>query len=62
MKNLASLAAAMLCSVWAQTPDTILVNGKVLTVDARNSVQQAVAIREGKIAAVGTTAALRATA
>ncbi len=46
----------------AQAPDTILINGKILTVDARNTVQQALAIREGKIAALGTTAAIRAIA
>jgi predicted amidohydrolase YtcJ len=48
-------------SLHAQAPDTILINGKILTVDARNTVQQALSIREGKIAALGTTAALRAT-
>jgi predicted amidohydrolase YtcJ len=40
----------------AQAPDTILINGKVLTVDAQDNVAQAVAIANGKITAVGTTA------
>jgi predicted amidohydrolase YtcJ len=40
------------------SPNTILINGKILTVDPQDSVVQAVAIREGKIAAVGTSAAI----
>src|SRR5690349_7814010 len=39
---------------FAQQADTILVNGKVLTVDAQNSVRSAIAIRDGRIAAVGS--------
>jgi hypothetical protein len=39
--------------------DAVLVNGKVLTADAQFSTQQALAIRDGKIAAVGTTAQIR---
>ena len=40
----------------AQTADTILINGKILTVDAKDTVAQAVAIANGKIIAVGSTA------
>ena len=40
-------------------PDTILVNGHVLTVDARFSTAQAVAIAGGKVTVVGTTADIR---
>jgi predicted amidohydrolase YtcJ len=40
----------------AQTADLILINGKVLTVDAKDSVAQALAIAKGKIVAVGSTA------
>ena len=47
------LAAAGLC---AQSPDTILVNGKILTADAAFSTRQALAVRDGKIAATGSTA------
>ncbi len=55
------LAAA---SAWSQvTPpepeDFLLINGKILTVDARDSVAQAVAITGGKIVAVGSNAAAR---
>src|ERR1700684_3606530 len=38
----------------AQVPDLILVHGKILTVDAKDSIAQAVAIRQGKIIAVGS--------
>jgi predicted amidohydrolase YtcJ len=41
-------------SASAQTPDLILVHGKILTVDAQDSIAQAVAIRQGKIVAVGS--------
>ena len=34
--------------------DRILVNGNILTVDARDSVVEAVAIRGGRIVAVGS--------
>jgi predicted amidohydrolase YtcJ len=40
-------------------PDTILVNGHVITVDARFSIAEAVAISSGKFTAVGTSAAIR---
>jgi predicted amidohydrolase YtcJ len=39
-----------------QNADTILYNGKVLTVDARFSVAEAVAVRDDRIVAVGTSA------
>ena len=37
----------------AETADTIIVNGKVVTVDDRFSIAQAVAVRGGRIVAVG---------
>ena len=70
-RNVAGLAAV--CAVTAivgfagapraQTPppaDLVLINGRVLTVDATDSVAQAVAIAGGRIAAVGTTDQIRA--
>jgi predicted amidohydrolase YtcJ len=36
------------------TPDLVLIHGKILTVDAKDSIAQAVAIRQGKIIAVGS--------
>jgi predicted amidohydrolase YtcJ len=44
---------------WAQTADTVLVNGKVLTVDTQFSTREALAVRDGKIAAVGSNAEIR---
>ena len=35
--------------------DMVLVNGKIVTVDAKNSVVEAVAVKDGKIIAVGST-------
>jgi predicted amidohydrolase YtcJ len=40
-------------------PDTILVNGHVITVDARFSIAQAIAIADGRFTAVGSDAAIR---
>jgi hypothetical protein len=43
----------------AQPPDTVLVNGKIVTLDARSSVREALAIRDGKITALGQSAEIR---
>src|SRR5216684_3097990 len=43
----------------AQTADTVLFNGKILTVDKDFSVQQALAIGHGQVLASGTTAAMK---
>lgn len=45
--------------VWAQSADVVLLNGKVLTVDSQSSVREAIAVRGGRIAAVGTTSDIR---
>ena len=47
---------------WAQSPDTILLNGKVVTADGRSSTREALAIRDGRITALGTSAEMRALA
>src|SRR6267142_5752297 len=44
---------------FAQTADTVLFNGKILTVDKDFSVQQALAIGHGEVLASGTTAAMK---
>lgn len=41
-------------------PELALINGKVVTVDDGFSIRDAVAVRDGKILAVGTTADIRA--
>src|SRR5919198_331998 len=57
--------AWMVCAVWlasgASTPraqmapaDRVLVNGKMVTADANDSIAQAIAISGGRIVAVGT--------
>lgn len=42
----------------AQAPDTILLNGKIVTADEGSSVQQALAVRDGRIVALGQSAAI----
>ncbi len=46
-------------SAWAQGADTILLNGKVVTLDSRSSVHEALAVRGDTIAAVGRAADIR---
>jgi len=55
----ALVAAAFAASASAQTADAILINGKIVTVDAKESVVEALAIRDGRIVATGTSAAMR---
>ncbi|MDC7695667.1 amidohydrolase [Asticcacaulis sp. DXS10W] len=60
----------LLCLAWgliassavaaAPVAQTVFVNGKVLTVDAADTVAEAVAVRDGRIVFVGTSAAARA--
>jgi predicted amidohydrolase YtcJ len=53
------LSIASVLSAAAQAPETVLVNGKIVTLDARSSVQEALAIRDGKIAALGRSVDVR---
>jgi len=59
MKIAVLLAALVALPLLAQSPDTILVNGKILTVDPQSSTREALAIRDGRIAALGSTADIR---
>jgi predicted amidohydrolase YtcJ len=59
-------AALVVCAVVlasgtasAQTADTVLFNGKILTVDQDFSVRQALAIDRGRVLATGTSAAMK---
>src|SRR5712671_6600801 len=55
IRLMAILAAACVAAgaAHAQSPDAILLNGKIVTLDAKSSVVQALAIRDGRIVAVG---------
>src|SRR5512138_3140672 len=44
------------------SPDLVLVNGKVLTLDEQSSVTEAIAVRDGRILATGSNASIRALA
>jgi predicted amidohydrolase YtcJ len=50
---------AIPCIAFAQGADTIFVNGKILTLDEKSSIRQALAVRDGRIAAVGSNAEVR---
>src|SRR3954468_24068187 len=56
----AALVAALLAgpslTARAQSADTILVNGKIVTVDVRFTIAEALAVRGGRVVAVGTSA------
>jgi predicted amidohydrolase YtcJ len=57
---LAALAlAATITSASAETAETVLFNGKILTVDQDFSVREAIAIAHGKVLATGTTADIK---
>lgn len=67
----AGVIGALVAGLWpaaapeAQAPapaDLVLVNGAVITVDARDTVAEAVAVTGGRIVAVGTNADIRARA
>jgi predicted amidohydrolase YtcJ len=55
-----ALLLAIVPGAWAaDAPDLIIVNGKVVTVDDRFTVAQALAVKGQRITAVGTSAAIR---
>src|SRR3954470_1802653 len=54
---LACVAAAGAAS--AQNADTVLLNGKIVTGDERGSVREALAIKDGRIVAAGSSAEVR---
>src|SRR5436190_24081109 len=61
MKIIFAALALVLSAVAAngQMADTVLVNGNIVTVDARGSTREALAIRDGRIVAVATSADVR---
>jgi hypothetical protein len=56
---LAIIAVLMSAPAWTQNADTILLNGKILTVDAQFSIREAMAIRDDKIILIGSNADVR---
>jgi predicted amidohydrolase YtcJ len=54
-----SLSIFFASTAWGQAADTLLINGKILTADSQFSIREALAIRDGKILAVGKTADVR---
>jgi predicted amidohydrolase YtcJ len=56
IRIIVSLLAALALPAFAQPADSILVNGKVLTGDGQGTVRPAVAVRDGRILAVGANA------
>src|ERR1700686_2095477 len=56
---LAICALGIASPAWSQNADTILVNGKIVTVDSQFSTREAVAMRDGKITAVGSNSDVR---
>jgi predicted amidohydrolase YtcJ len=57
--GLAAALAMSAAAAVAQSPDTALVNGKIITLDERSAVADALAVRDGKIMAVGRSADIR---
>jgi predicted amidohydrolase YtcJ len=59
---LALTAVALASPGYAQDADTVLLNGKIVTLDAAAPLAEALAVRDGKINAVGRSADIRALA
>ena len=60
-----SLLAILIISFWAtsahaQKADLVVTNAKVVTLDPASTIAQALAVREGRIVAVGTNDAMQA--
>jgi predicted amidohydrolase YtcJ len=56
---LALVLLSLALPAWSQNADTVLLNGKILTVDNQFSTREALAIREGKIVALGTSSEMK---
>ena len=55
------IAALLSASAWAQDADTVLLNGKIVTLEGAGT-QEALAMRDGKVIATGPSAQIRALA
>jgi predicted amidohydrolase YtcJ len=54
-----ALTLTLASPAFAQTADTVLFNGKVVTVDRQFSVREGIAIADGRVLATGTSAAMK---
>lgn len=54
------LGLLLLPSVHAQPAQTVLLNGKIVSADAQDSIHQALAIRDGRIVALGRSSQMKA--
>ncbi|WP_303808308.1 amidohydrolase [Sandarakinorhabdus limnophila] len=60
IRHLMAATALLATSALAAPADTVLLHGRIITADAKDSVVQALAISGGKIAAVGSDASISA--
>src|SRR5947207_3253459 len=54
------LAVAVAAPARAQPADTILLNGRIVTLDTPSSIAEAIAVRDGRVAATGSSEQIRA--
>ena len=54
--------AGLASAAFGQNADTVLLNGKIVTLDPASPAAEALAVRDGKIVAVGSSADIRALA
>ncbi|MDD1532858.1 MULTISPECIES: amidohydrolase [unclassified Bradyrhizobium] len=59
---IASIANVVAQQPELNAPDLVLINGKVLTLDAQSTITEAVTVADGKILATGSSAAMKALA
>ena len=59
IRHLMAATALLATSALAAPADTVLLHGRIITADAKDSVVQALAISGGKIAALGSDAAIQ---
>ncbi len=59
VRTLAALALCFGATAMAQKADTVLLNGKIVTADERGAIHQALAVREGRIVALGRSVEVR---
>jgi predicted amidohydrolase YtcJ len=57
--SLALLALGIAAPARAQPADTVLVNGRIVTLNADSSIAEAIAVRDGRVGATGTSAQIR---